>query len=279
MPGQDEKLTPDGMWKATMGAFDLNLFFYKAIGTKIDVFHKEQRHSGPFGWWGPLVDTWVPANADSITITNTYYGATAAAANAFGLGSCPPPGTASGARPSLDCRLWAVGIGVSVTYDKPLGLSGDLPGGLPPNPSPTPGATLDVRAVSGRGTVIIGNVPLNLAVESSGFPPTGPPVGSSGGALTEAPPVLNVGHRITCTRVSPEGRITEVGGAESDGSAWRLPLAAAVAAAETGHEFYVERPEGDRVGVEIAHSASGREYLKTEADGDVPNNLLALPRC
>lgn len=175
MAGQDEKVTPDGMWMATMGAFQISAFFYKAIGTKVDVFHKEQRHSGPFGWWGPLVDKWVPANADSITITNTYFGATAAQANAFGLGNCPPPGTPSGARPSLDCRLWAVGIGINLTYDQPLGLSGPGPGGLPPNPSPSPGAILDVRAVSGKGMVTIGNTTLFLSVQSAGFPPTGPP--------------------------------------------------------------------------------------------------------
>lgn len=295
MAGKDEALTSDGMWMATMGAGELNLFFYKEIGTKVDVFHKEQRHSGPFGWWGPLVDTWVPANADSITITNTYYGATAAEAQALGLGSCPA--TPSGPRASLDCKLWAVGVGVSVTYDKPLGATGDF-GGLPPNPSPTPGASLEVRAVRGRGTVQIGNQFLTLHVDS-GLPSWEP--GGGEGALTAEPetpapppqapapapdtpaptpasPVLNVGDRITHVRVSGESRITALAGVEEDGGEWQLPLEAAIAAAEAGHEFYVERPAGDRVRVRIATGRSGRQYLKTEADGDVPNNLLALPR-
>jgi hypothetical protein len=174
MPGQDDRMTPDGMWRATMGAFQISALVYKAIGTKVDVFHKEQRRSGPFGWWGPLVDTWVPANADSIVIRNTYYGATAAGANAFGLGNCPPPGTPSGPRPSLECKLWAAGVGGTYTFDTPLGFSGEGPGGLPTNPGPSGNATLDVRAVSGKATVTIGHQTLSLSVESAGFPPTGP---------------------------------------------------------------------------------------------------------
>ena len=278
MAGQDEKQTPDGMWMATMGAFEINLFLYKAIGTKVDVFHKEQRHSGPFGWSGPLVDKWVPGNADSIRIRNIYYGATAAAANAYGLGYCPPPGQFSGPTPSVDCRVWAVGIGGSWNWDKPIGLSGDLPGGLPPNPTGTPGAILDVRAVSGTATVSIGTWdPLILRVQSGGFPPEF--VVEEGQALTSEPPAPDGGDRITCVRVSSKGRIAEIGGTETGGSTWRLSLEAAITAVEGGREFFVERPEGDRVAVEIASSASGRRYLKTEADGDEPNNLLALPRC
>jgi hypothetical protein len=272
MAGKDEAMTPDGMWMATMGAFEQNLFFYKAIGTKVDVFHKEPRRSGPFGWWGPLVDTWVPGNADEIRITNNYFGSTAREAEALGLGICPPAGTQSSPRPSLDCRLQAWGIGGSWTYDKPAGLSGPI-AGLPSNPTPTPGATLDVRAVRGRGSVRIGTEVLTLLVDS-GLPPWE----TGGEALTSAPPVLNVGDRIAAVHVSSDTRITEVGGVRPDGSAWRLPLDAAIAVTEIGHEFYVERPVGDRVAVEIAVSASGREYLKTEADGDAPNNLLALPR-
>ncbi|MBL9044713.1 MAG: DUF3892 domain-containing protein [Myxococcales bacterium] len=36
---------------------------------------------------------------------------------------------------------------------------------------------------------------------------------------------------------------------------------------------------GHRVAVVIARSASGHEYLKTEPDGELTNNLLALPEC
>lgn len=43
--------------------------------------------------------------------------------------------------------------------------------------------------------------------------------------------------------------------------------------------FYVERPQDDSVWVVVARSAAGNKYLKTEADGDAPNNLLSLPEC
>lgn len=43
-------------------------------------------------------------------------------------------------------------------------------------------------------------------------------------------------------------------------------------------KFFVERPEGHKVWVIVAEH-EGREYLKTEADGEKPNNLLSLPEC
>ncbi len=42
--------------------------------------------------------------------------------------------------------------------------------------------------------------------------------------------------------------------------------------------FFVERPVGHRVWVIVALH-EGRRYIKTEADGEIPNNLLALPEC
>lgn len=263
MADRDEQFTADGTWRATMTAFKLNFFFYKAIGTSIVVHHKEQRRSGLFGWWGPFVDTWIERPADGIRIINTYAGPTARQAEALGLGEC-----SARQQQSLDCRLWAVGIGVSVTYDAPLG-------GFPPNPTPTPGATiLDVRAVRGIGMVGVAGESLSLVVDAGPFPP-----GSQGSGLSGEPTRLGFGSRISCVDVSGNGRITAVGGVGEDGSAWRLSLGAAVAAVEAGLSFYVERPEGDRVAVIVAVSAKGRRYLKTEADGDVPNNLLALPSC
>ena len=44
------------------------------------------------------------------------------------------------------------------------------------------------------------------------------------------------------------------------------------------YAFYVERPVGRRVNVVVA-SRLGTEYLKTQADGEQPDNLLALPEC
>ena len=58
------------------------------------------------------------------------------------------------------------------------------------------------------------------------------------------------------------------------------PSQDAIAGIESGkYDFYVERPAGDSVGVVVAVSAAGNKYVKTQADGDQPNNLLSLPEC
>ena len=83
--------------------------------------------------------------------------------------------------------------------------------------------------------------------------------------------------QITCinkdNRLSPYERITHVGGA---GFKYTTDEAIRYIKSET-HSFYVS-VAGDRVAVRVA-SKNGREYLRTEADGDEPNNLLSLPEC
>lgn len=85
--------------------------------------------------------------------------------------------------------------------------------------------------------------------------------------------------RITCInksdRHNPHERIRNIGGTESGG--WKLTLDQAIAEIRKGNKFWVHAG-GKSVWVEIARH-NGHEYLKTEADGDQPNNLLSLPEC
>jgi len=76
---------------------------------------------------------------------------------------------------------------------------------------------------------------------------------------------------------SPQLRIRAVGGVRPDGTSWRMSIDEGIKAIRRGERFYVEQPIGDPVGVRISRTAEGRVYLRTEADGDHPNNLLALP--
>jgi len=90
--------------------------------------------------------------------------------------------------------------------------------------------------------------------------------------------------RIDCVnktdRYNPHERIKNVGGVNTDGTRWKLSEEEAIQGILAGKwQFYVERPRGHRVRVVIAVSPYGNRYLKTEADGEQPDNLLALPEC
>ncbi|MGA1798435.1 DUF3892 domain-containing protein [Sphingomonas sp. 4RDLI-65] len=78
-------------------------------------------------------------------------------------------------------------------------------------------------------------------------------------------------------RSSAHDRITNVGGATP--SRWKMTQTEAIAAIEGGSwQFYVS-VAGSSVWVIVAVSASGNKYLKTQNDGEQPNNLLSLPEC
>lgn len=91
-------------------------------------------------------------------------------------------------------------------------------------------------------------------------------------------------NRVRCINKSDREnaweRITHIGGVNSDKKRWRITQERAIEGIESGKwEFYVEEPNGDTVYVEVAVSRFGNKYIKTEADGDQPNNLLSLPEC
>jgi hypothetical protein len=77
-------------------------------------------------------------------------------------------------------------------------------------------------------------------------------------------------------RHDPYNRITHVGG--HTGNKWKVTTDRAIDMIEQeGWRFYVTA-RGHTVWVVVA-SRNGRKYLKTEADGDTPDNLLSLPEC
>ncbi|MBL8869222.1 MAG: DUF3892 domain-containing protein [Planctomycetaceae bacterium] len=79
-------------------------------------------------------------------------------------------------------------------------------------------------------------------------------------------------------RHNPHERITHVGGVNPNGTRWKLSQAEAITHIENGtYQFYVS-VGGQSVWVVVA-IRNGFKYLKTQPDGDQPNNLLSLPEC
>jgi hypothetical protein len=88
--------------------------------------------------------------------------------------------------------------------------------------------------------------------------------------------------RIECInktpRQDPHLRIENVGGVNGDGSRWTMSESEAITAIKNDtYSFYVN-VGGQTVNVIIAYH-EGHPYLKTEADGLQPNNLLSLDEC
>ncbi len=75
----------------------------------------------------------------------------------------------------------------------------------------------------------------------------------------------------------PHTRVAGIGGYHG-GSRWYLSEDEAIRDIDAGKYRFYPSVSGHSVWIIIA-SHNGRRYLKTEADGYAPNNLLSLPEC
>lgn len=85
-------------------------------------------------------------------------------------------------------------------------------------------------------------------------------------------------RQVTCINKRPSHyaaheRIQNVGG-----SGWKLTEDQAIANLRVGADSYFVSVGGRTTEVVLA-THNGRTYLKTQADGYAPNNLLDLPEC
>ena len=88
-------------------------------------------------------------------------------------------------------------------------------------------------------------------------------------------------YQVTCHTPDdsdPDRRIEGLGGPGA-GQPWWHPIDYLIEGIEAGaYDLWTVAPTGESVWVMVA-VLNGRQYLKTEADGVEPNNLLALQRC
>jgi hypothetical protein len=79
-------------------------------------------------------------------------------------------------------------------------------------------------------------------------------------------------------RYNAHERIKNIGGFDN-GKAWKITQEEAILGIENGKWRFFVSVAGNSVWVVVATSRYGNKYLKTEADGEQPDNLLSLPEC
>jgi hypothetical protein len=77
-------------------------------------------------------------------------------------------------------------------------------------------------------------------------------------------------------RYNTHERISNVGGGAPP---WKLTQQQAIAYIESGEWQFFVSVDGHSVWVIVAKTAAGHKYLKTQNDGEQPNNLLSLAEC
>ena len=75
----------------------------------------------------------------------------------------------------------------------------------------------------------------------------------------------------------PFSHVRAVGGSTVGGGRWLLLEDQAIAAIERQRSEFFVRKDGRDVEVVVATSPTGVKYLKTAADGEIPDTLLGLP--
>jgi uncharacterized protein DUF3892 len=86
-------------------------------------------------------------------------------------------------------------------------------------------------------------------------------------------------YQVTCINKrgghhDPHERIEYIG---QQGN-WKIPEDSAIRRIESGADSFYTFVNGRQAEIVVAVH-SGRKYLKTDADGYAPNNLLSLPEC